>query len=339
MGQTRIRAAAVELPDLPIGICGLRILHLSDLHVHRWTHRLERLRRVLRQESFDLLLYTGDFCKRPDQATIAAALCRKLLTDVHSSYGMFGVLGNHDDPQMAREDLPIRLLRNESVKLNIGPSMLRVTGVEQSASGRSCYGDTYVSPDDPTPEIVLAHYPSTVYELPPGRGRLMLAGHTHGGQIRLPGWGCLYTNDGIPRAMARGLHAVRGNWLHVSAGIGVSWLVPARFCCPPEVTVLTLTASAPDESLAGCGYARVPAPEVRTDRPDRPHRVQPASAQSGRWLSGDEAVVGSVATLRATGAKEMTPHRSGAGSPSADNPRQSDGADPSETHYCGTGSR
>jgi predicted MPP superfamily phosphohydrolase len=76
---------------------------------------------------------------------------------------------------------------------------------------------------------------------------LVFAGHTHGGQVCVPGWGALTTNCDLPPAMAKGLHPYVGRdggraWLHVSAGIGSSPYAPYRFACPPEATLLTLTS-------------------------------------------------------------------------------------------------
>ena len=72
---------------------------------------------------------------------------------------------------------------------------------------------------------------------------LVLAGHTHGGQLRVPFYGALVTNCGIDRPRARWLHRwTPGTWLHISAGLGCSPYAPVRFACPPEATLLTLVA-------------------------------------------------------------------------------------------------
>ncbi|MFH1110714.1 MAG: hypothetical protein V1790_16175, partial [Planctomycetota bacterium] len=106
----------------------------------------------------------------------------------------------------------------------------------------------------------LAHYPSTVFRVPMGKVQLVLSGHTHGGQIRLPGLGCVWANDRIPRRMSRGLHEVAGTMIHVSPGIGVCLPIRIRVNCPAEVTVLTLVAVASDHEAVGS------APTEKEDR-------------------------------------------------------------------------
>jgi predicted MPP superfamily phosphohydrolase len=71
--------------------------------------------------------------------------------------------------------------------------------------------------------------------------QLLLAGHTHGGQVRLPGVGAIVTNSDLDRARARGLSRHNASWLHVSAGLGTSPYAPIRLCCRPEASLLTLT--------------------------------------------------------------------------------------------------
>ena len=98
------------------------------------------------------------------------------------------------------------------------------------------------------PRVVLAHNPRTVEHLAGRRCDLMLSGHTHGGQLRLPGYGALVTNCGIPRSMASGLHRYTERdegaacWLNVSAGLGTAPTAPVRFSCRPEATLLTLVS-------------------------------------------------------------------------------------------------
>ena len=95
--------------------------------------------------------------------------------------------------------------------------------------------------------------PSTVYELRPGQVQMLLSGHTHGGQIRLPGLGCIWANDRIPVGMARGLHYVNGTVLHVNAGLGVSPPIRLRLFCPPEISIITLRDAKAGSPEGGVG--------------------------------------------------------------------------------------
>lgn len=219
---------------------GLRIAHVSDLHLERWTPLLGQLRCALRELAYDLLLFSGDFCQWPQDAERCADLFAQLLDGVRPPLGIYGVLGNHDAPAFAQIDTPARMLRNESVRLTVAEKELVLTGVEQHVGCRGTVRDALDQLDNDAMHFMVAHYPSTAYELPAGEGVLVFAGHTHGGQIRIPGLGCVFANDDIPRGMSRGLHTVRGNWLHVSAGVGASWLIKARIFCPPEISMLTL---------------------------------------------------------------------------------------------------
>jgi predicted MPP superfamily phosphohydrolase len=106
--------------------------------------------------------------------------------------------------------------------------------------------------DTPGPEAVTigvthAPYQRVLNEFVTYGANLICAGHTHGGQVRIPGLPALVTNCDIPRDQAQGLslwnHAQRSSWLNVSAGIGTSIYAPVRFACPPEAVILTLTAS------------------------------------------------------------------------------------------------
>lgn len=241
MAKVVVRHVEVPLDGLPRGADGLRIVHLSDLHIRKWG-RLEReVQRLLTVIEHDLLLITGDFCDRPRKHARSAELTSKLLEPVAPQYGTFAVLGNHDRPCFTAHETPIQFLRNENIRVDLRDgNAICLAGVEQSHHRRGDARTALNGAPSRLPRIILTHYPSTAFELPSASGILMLAGHTHGGQIRIPGLGCVYNNDRIPVSMSRGLHLVNGNWLNVSAGIGASGPLPARVFCPPEIGLITL---------------------------------------------------------------------------------------------------
>jgi predicted MPP superfamily phosphohydrolase len=151
------------------------------------------------------------------------------------------VLGNHDAEELAEQPrLPIEFLNDRNVTLDVRGASIVLVGVNQALGGTGDVEAALRGAPEGYAAVLLAHYPSTVRRVRDGRVRLVLAGHTHGGQIRLPLLGCVWAHDGIPVRMARGLHELNGVPMHVSAGVGVSSFLRFRVLCPPEVSVLTL---------------------------------------------------------------------------------------------------
>lgn len=241
MARVVVRHIEVHLEGLPASADGLRLVHLSDLHLRKWGRVEREVQRLLSVVEHDLLVITGDFCHRPQQHAQAAELTTRLLKSASPKHGIFAVLGNHDLPCFTAHDIPIQFLRNSNtyVELDSGGALC-LAGVEQSHHRRGEAMTALKRTQSNMPRILLTHYPSTAFELPSSSGVLMLAGHTHGGQIRIPGIGCVFNNDRIPVSMSRGLHLVNGNWVHVSAGIGATPPIPVRVFCPPEIGLITL---------------------------------------------------------------------------------------------------
>lgn len=245
MEPVTVKHLDVSMAGWPEGAGRLRLAHLSDLHFRSWDRVTAAAQRLLLALEYDLLAVTGDFGNDPRDWRQCAEFVRRFFAPLYSRYGSFAVLGNHDGQHLAEQaDLNLAFLRNEWTTIRGDGLELTLAGVEQS---EELPGDVTAALDGApadAPVVLLAHYPSTVFELPAGRVGLMLAGHCHGGQIRLPLLGCVWAQDSIPTRMARGLHEVCGTRLHVSAGIGVSPPIRCRFLCPPEITVLTLTTIA-----------------------------------------------------------------------------------------------
>jgi predicted MPP superfamily phosphohydrolase len=140
---------------------------------------------------------------------------------------------------------------NRRGRIKVGEHDIEIAGVHDSHVGRDRY-EHVAGPADPAADLRLgvlhSPEPALLDRFADDGYNLLLAGHTHGGQLRLPGTGALVTNCGIPRSMASGLHrypagqGIADPWLHVSAGLGTSPYAPMRFCCRPEATLLTLVA-------------------------------------------------------------------------------------------------
>lgn len=235
------REFSIPIEDALIGSRGIRIAHISDLHFRHWDRVVEAAQKLLRSLDYDLLAVTGDCGAGRWWWRRAAELMRRFFEPLRRDVPTFAVLGNHDHPRLATAPgIPLEFLKNRSRTVELGGHRFCVAGVDQSLAGEENLGAALKSSEEEKFTILLAHYPSTVYRLPPVRVALQLSGHTHGGQIRLPGLGCVWPHDAIPRRMARGLHLVGGTYVHISAGIGVAPPLLVRVRCPPEITVLAV---------------------------------------------------------------------------------------------------
>jgi uncharacterized protein len=265
----------VDVPVLPAGLGPLRILHISDVHLTPGRHRLMSWIRSLDALEPDLVVNTGDSIAHRD----AVGPFLDALGPLLERPGIF-VFGSNDlyspvpkNPTRylwrtsSREhdrhvpDLPWTELRagmesagwmdanNHRSRLKVGDLDIEVAGVHDSHIRRDRY-DRVAGPTDPAADLRLgvmhSPEPAVMDRFAADGFDLLLAGHTHGGQVCLPVNRALVTNCGIDRPRVSGLHRhpVAGDpgrpWLHVSAGLGTSPYAPVRFSCRPEATLLTL---------------------------------------------------------------------------------------------------
>jgi uncharacterized protein len=243
-GWLRRRRLVVAIRGLPPELDGLRIVHLSDFHlgIPSRGHSAARVAVDWAAELRpDLVAVTGDLVSRPR----GEALLRELLGRLEATYA---VLGNHDvehsrDPfsrAAGLEDLsPTRLLVDEAVTVELRGRRVQLVGVDPRT-----YRDDRSRPwqsTDPDADLrlLLCHFPYIFDRLPPGAFHLVLAGHMHDGQISLPLPRGKY-RFAHPRArFAAGLYEREGTWMHVSPGLGTTF-VPFRFYARPEATELVL---------------------------------------------------------------------------------------------------
>ena len=240
--QLRVRHLRFVFPNLPPWLHGFRILHLSDLHIDGVRGLTKALCDCVREIPVDLCVLTGDYrfeAHGPCHAVYPHI--ERLLHAVRSRRGVLGILGNHDEADMAIafEHLGVRMLINESTEVEPG---LWVIGVDDA----HYYGcdDLSKSLGSVPPEafkLLLAHTPELYAEADLADIDLYLCGHTHAGQICLPLLGAPIVNACCPRTFAR------GKWQHgrtqgfTTAGAGCS-LLPVRYNCPPEVALIELAA-------------------------------------------------------------------------------------------------
>ena len=248
----RRNAAGVELREnrvrslrLPAAFDGFRLLQLSDLHADMSLAALERVGALVGDLPYDLCVITGDFrgaTGGPFEAAMRATerLVRRL------DGPLLAVLGNHDciDMVPALEAMGVRVLMNEAWSIDRGDEALHVAGVDDAHFYRMDNLDRAldaVPPDGFT--VLLSHTPELWRQAAHSRVDLMLSGHTHGGQICLPGGMPLFLSAKLPRRLGRGAWRHHGLHGYTSVGCGSS-VVPLRFNCPPEITLHVLERGA-----------------------------------------------------------------------------------------------
>ncbi len=248
--QLRVRHVAISSPGWDAA--PLRIGFVSDLHMagdHIDTAKVERLTREMNAQAPDIVLIAGDFVngstRRHDHSAAFNASVDSgiaALSDLSAPLGVYASLGNHDtlyDPRYIADAVKangIAVLENDFAYLEA--QKVCVIGLEDE-----WYGDPQPSIIENCPEgsssVIFMHNPDS-FELTEPRPALLLAGHTHGGQINLPFIGRRVTSTRAGKAMAYGTLSYQGIPAFVTAGVGTSML-PARFRAPPEIVIITLS--------------------------------------------------------------------------------------------------
>jgi uncharacterized protein len=269
------RLREVTVPVLPAGSRPLRVLHVSDLHQTAGQRRKRDWVRRLDDLEPDLVVNTGDNLAGvnavPYTLDAFGPLLRRPGVFVFGSNDYYGpqpknparyLLPANGERVPQGPELPWKELRdglreggwtdlnNARAELTVGGRRLAFVGVDDPHIRRDDYA-AVAGPADPDADLTvgIAHAPYRhVLDAMHADGyRLLIAGHTHGGQLCVPGWGALVTNCDLDTRRAKGLsrhpNPVRPDsaWLHVSAGLGTSPYAPVRFACPPEATLLILT--------------------------------------------------------------------------------------------------
>jgi predicted MPP superfamily phosphohydrolase len=244
--QVAIVRNAVARATLPPRFDGFTILHLSDLHADLSEPALVRAIPLIAALDYDLCVLTGDYRGRtrgPWAATLASiARLRRHLRDP-----VYAVLGNHDTIRMvpAFEALGIRMLVNETVALARGEECIYLAGIDDAHKYRL---DDIAAAAAPIPpgafSILLSHTPEVYGRAAAAGFDVMLCGHTHGGQICLPGAVPITLGGAFPRQIVAGPWHYRGMAGYTSAGLGAS-IVPVRFNCRPEIALHRLCRTAP----------------------------------------------------------------------------------------------
>lgn len=236
----RLRVRTVELRSPKIGREPLRILHLSDIHIRRWGALEDAVLRAVKEAAPDLILVSGDITAFPTSIRDA----RRFMAELSETAPTFCSRGNSEfrTPRCLKltEGTRAAWLLNEGVPLSLRGTKLFVAGVDAGdedavrAVGRRAAPEAYA--------VCLYHYPDLIPQLKSLPYDLMLCGHTHGGQVRLPWIGAVIGASRAGVRYAYGLFRAGGKAAFVSAGIGCrSYGLPRlRFLCPPELALIIL---------------------------------------------------------------------------------------------------
>ena len=235
-------------PELPAKLSGLRILHLTDLHIRRGRPISPQIRKTifaLKRTPADLVLITGDSMHRRGDERAALQTLLALSEHWIAPMGAYGIVGNHDSHAFAQlvastPQLPVTWLNNSAV--DVSP-LLRLIG---AGYPEDLYA-AFTSPTTPSPtprfNLGLVHYPTEIFGAAELGIPLILAGHTHGGQFRLSKNLIPHTSCDLPGRLGTGVLRLRGTLCAISRGLGTA-LVQVRLNCPSHLPLYILKRGA-----------------------------------------------------------------------------------------------
>jgi predicted MPP superfamily phosphohydrolase len=253
----QVKKIEIPLARLPEAFDGFTIAQLSDFHYedHFSVVPIRESVQIVNSLNPHLIVLTGDFITVPildthsgkaRQAAKSAEPCAEILRALKAPMGMFAVLGNHDaNADSARvigalRENGIPALVNRSVPLERGAARIWLTGIDDALDGSPDLGAALEKLPSGETVVLLAHEPDFADEAALSPVDLQLSGHSHGGQIWIPGIGAPWLPP-LARSYPRGLYNVGKLTLYTNIGIGTI-RAPIRINCPPEVTLITLRA-------------------------------------------------------------------------------------------------
>jgi predicted MPP superfamily phosphohydrolase len=252
--------AEISLPRLPRAFDGYTILQLSDFHTRRFGRRERIVRGILgRLPRPDLAVITGDLIHTP----AGEANFLRTVAELEAADGVYAIFGNSEHkngvrPSAFAQELDrngITPLLNKHVILEREGSSIALVGVDDPVSVKDDMKTAMEGLSDSIFKLLLMHTPDGISEAAVRGIDLSLCGHTHGGQVKLPIYGPIYTHSHLGRRMSHGYYAGKElkdiigirpgrTQLYVTRGVGVSGLA-LRFLCRPEITVITLRKGLP----------------------------------------------------------------------------------------------
>lgn len=234
----------IRLKRLPKNLDGFRFVHLSDIHHSPFTslEHISRAVQIANELKPEMFVLTGDFVSHEREYITPMA---EALGNLESEFGSFACLGNHDhrtDAKMVTDSLQaenIRVLTNEGFRFTARGASFWFCGVDDYSVGRPDLRLALRGSFPDEMKMLLAHNPKMMYRAARASIDLMLSGHTHGGQVRLRD----EEKKILPRRkFASGLYRRKDTQIYITRGIGTV-VLPVRFGCPPEISLIELRAS------------------------------------------------------------------------------------------------
>jgi predicted MPP superfamily phosphohydrolase len=262
-----VRKLSLEIPGWPRTSRPLRIALLADFHTGCHADDLARLTSIVAEAASyrpDLVLYGGDFMNMMafGGGRVPPRLIGEILAMLEAPLGRFAILGNHDydygpeEVAAALRASHIAVLEDARHELTFEGAALDLVGIPGARDHRAAAEQLLKGIAERGPTLVLAHDPYWFNYLPPGP-HLMLAGHTHGGQVCLPGLGPLINMSKAPLRWSHGLIVEDGRHMYVTSGLGCSGL-PLRMGIAPEWAVVEVTGRDPSANVRSGSLVETP---------------------------------------------------------------------------------
>jgi predicted MPP superfamily phosphohydrolase len=246
------RERTIQINNWPQQLDGLRIAVLSDIHVDDWFITEKKIRSIVERTNQlqpDLIVILGDYMSGDGWVTtrVEPEVFGPMLKDLRAPLGVYSVLGNHDwwtggmRVRRGLEQNGIKVLENEAAQVDARGTSLWLVGFADLWTRPQRVNETVALVPEGQPLIGLTHNPD-IFPHVPERVQLLVAGHTHGGQVRFPIIGPVIESSDYGERWARGYVFDYNHHLYVTTGIGTS-IMPVRFGLPPEIVLLTLRSA------------------------------------------------------------------------------------------------
>jgi len=249
-----IKIERIEIPirGLPEAFEGFKIIHLSDFHTRELGKRERKLPAMVNSLEPDAIFITGDFADTGEGTRIAASVVGKL----ESKYGKWGVPGNWDSNQAIKfyEDVGLKMLLADTDTIEIDGYILGIIGLRfddavpvlSTEAQRGIISGLRSRFSSGVPIILLEHAPRIIHAAQEEGIDLVLSGHTHGGQVRIPFGPAIETPSDMGIWYSKGLYRFKNTYLYINPGIGLEpgpAYIQVRFWCRPEITEIVLRAA------------------------------------------------------------------------------------------------